>query len=294
MKKLLYLFALTTLLACQRPQTGLTNDQKKITEAQSLAPKQTTLNGLTFQLADEMVKRYIKNSASSHPVTSFWFSEDYLDRLKIVLDYEGADGVRFYFAKDAVDKNQIVMVSTKDSIYDGQHIHKEYFSHNTMLLDAPYATPEFSYDEPKGAELYTISRYPQKCSVVSAHYLPTQTAAQYVQKFRDDQPVGKPLKIQELKNYLNQARAKGLDPDGFRIYFMRKEDTEQTVSLVMVATVADRNDKNIHKDYYECLEREWKFVPPGDNGKECPSFCEPGATWGEPDKTTPNPADKGK
>lgn len=305
MKKLLYLFALTAIFACNSIPESTNN--AKMAVGPPLAPARlTTLNGLTFAQADEMVRRFIQNSNSSHPVTSFWFTEAYLDTLRSVLDYEGAAGVRIYFAKDASGNNQIAMVSTRDSIVSGTTVQRDYFLRNTNLLTGAYATPKPSYDQPRGAGLYTMGNYPQNCTDVSDYHLANETAARFVQNFRNDQPAGRPLKIktsyvwypkgifEELKKYLIQAKAQNLDPDGFRIYFMRKDNVKQTVSFVMVPTLADPSDENIHNDYYECLQRKWKIVPASDNGKECPSFCDPDPTWGEPDSTKTNPANKNR
>ena len=298
MKKTLYLLGLLALASCQQPQTDSKPAANELAQQAKSALKDITLNGLTFKQADEMVRRFIKSNQSSAPVTSFWFSEDFLDAMNMVLANEQADGVRIYFAKDSNDKNTIVMVSTRAELLSGKPIHKEYFSRKTTLLDAAYATAEVSYDQPKGADLYTLTSYPQSCPHVSSHYLSPEQSAKWVQKFRDDQPAGSPLKIntssvwysrgifRELKSLLQQANDRQLRSDGFRIYVMRKDDVMQTVSFVMIPTIADQADDKIHKDYYDCLDKINMLPPPPvDNGHECPSFCDDGATWGLPDST---------
>ncbi len=304
MKTLFYSLCLAALVGCnqQKQEVKSTKFAAISPSATPKAPviKEIALNGLDYAQADVMVRRYIRSYHSANPVASFWFNEDFLDAMNIVLKNEGADGVRIYFAKDSRDSLALVMVSTRPNgtTSIGKPSHKDYFNHSTTLLDASYAKGTPAYAAVKGAGLYTLSRNAPGCPPRSPHYLAAGLAATWARKFRDDQPAGNPpLRIRtsnvwyhadlfgEIKTYLNEAKAKALPADGFRIYVVRKDDRDQTVSLVIVPTYADATDPAVHHDYYDCLNKKSSVRAPSDNGKECPSWCEDDPSWPKPDST---------
>ncbi|MFB2121126.1 hypothetical protein [Parapedobacter sp. 2B3] len=100
---------------------------------------------------------YVTRGQDSLPNSrAIWFSVELIKSLAAQVEAEGGDGIRFYFAAYDDDYSQVrdgsyvppkrywgyntlLMVSTRDSVANGQHYHRDYFSEGGVVAKSEKA-----------------------------------------------------------------------------------------------------------------------------------------------------------
>ncbi|MBB5397383.1 hypothetical protein [Mucilaginibacter sp. AK015] len=291
MKKLLLLSCVPLMLtACNsnssktptdstlQAQTAMDADSTHIRSRAIALPELITLNGLSLTKADVYVSDFINNPSVYKSATSIWFSKAYVNTIKKMLEKEGADGIRIYFAKHSNGHN-IAIVSTREI----GTTHQDYFEHSDPFLKTPDAIGVVNYTTGNGATLYDRSPncpINDNCNASYDHYLSCSEAAARVKNFTNDKFVttSEWFDIGLLDNLCKELDSTD-GADGIRIYYARNTNPRKnTHGFVITTTKTSGSNSGIHEDYYTCSSRFRDL----DNGEQCPTNCN-GVTWPKPE-----------
>ncbi|MFD0766488.1 hypothetical protein ACFQZI_16625 [Mucilaginibacter lutimaris] len=285
MKKLLLLGCIPLLLAACKGKTNkdapdsnaesTASATAKVSTTRTALPTLITLNGILLNDADRLVMDFISNSSIYKSPTNIWFSKNYLTKLKQLLEKEGADGIRIYFAKFNNGHN-IILASTRKT--GERDTHRDYFEHTDPFLQTAEAKGVVDYTGKYGATLYDPNmKCPDddNCNISYNHYLKCSEAGERVRNFTNDKiaTTSEWFDIGLLSHLMNELETNAV-ADGIRIYYARKIDADKTHGFVIVTTRPSAANKNIHEDYYTCSSPIIRV----DNGEQCPTNCN-GVTW---------------
>ncbi|MES2267669.1 MAG: hypothetical protein V4520_12970 [Bacteroidota bacterium] len=292
MKKLLLLGCIPLLMAActgsgdkkaadsTADSATLTSSSKTDSSRAIALPQLITLNGVKLADADTYVSDFINKASIYKSPTSIWFSKAYLNKIKLILAKEGADGIRIYFAKFPNGHN-IIVVSTRKS--PEPDTHQDYFEHQDAFLSTADAKGLVDYTGKNGATLYDPTmKCPtnDNCNASYEHYLNCNEASDRVRNFSTDKFVttSEWFDIGLLDNIVNELDNTA-EADGIRIYYARnKNAAKNTHGFVLVTTKKSPTNINAHDDYYTCSSR----IRDLDNGEQCPLSCN-GVTWPKPE-----------
>ena len=223
-----------------------------------------TLNGVSLADAKNMVARFRKDSSNSDARTSIWLSRKWVETTYAILEKEGADGLRIYFAKSNNHRNTIVIVSTKDS----NSYHLDYFTHTNPFFTSTAAQFKEEYNLKSLESRFYATTSPCQgtdCTIpaIDKHSINCKDAYNYISNFYNN---GHPsnintyiywIEISLLNNFI--AKFKEIDlsnkADGIRLYFAKIPDNQSNNinsgknTIVFVTTIAS---DNLHQDYYKC------------------------------------------
>ena len=256
-----------------------TNADSGVVSRAKALPQLISLNGVSLADADSYVSDFINRASVYKSPTSVWFSKAHVDSLKALLEREGADGIRIYFAKYPNGHN-IIMVSTRKIGLT----HQDYFEHSAPILLTAEAKGIVDYAGKNGTSLYDPAlKCPatDNCNISYEHYLKCSEAADRVRNFSNDKftTTSEWFDIGVL-GYLARELDSSPTADGVRIYYARKPDPDikkSTHGFVIVTTKTSTTNSNIHEDYYTCNSVKFRL----DNGEQCPNNCT-GVTWPKP------------
>jgi hypothetical protein len=159
----LFIFAVLFLMACQ-PKS----DTSKSSTADTIAVVIPDSVKVPYVIAKHYVTNYAAHAGFVDPNTGekgastvknntrcIWFSKERLTQMLQQLEKEDGDGVRFYLmtyddqynTKDRIGSypppepdywgyNSLLMVSTRDSVANGQTYHRDYYTDQNMLTGA--------------------------------------------------------------------------------------------------------------------------------------------------------------
>lgn len=247
-----------------------------------------TLNGIACNAADVMVDRFVQDNMSSDKKTNIWLSRTWVNKIYDILTAEQttvkADGIRLYFAKNANNRNTIIITSTKfggtDPYSSTGNDHLDYFEHTDPFLSTVNAHVAEDYGTDPGAKLYNGANCSTEanCNINELNYISCIKAAAAVKKFGKStvNTISEwfPLTvIENIKCNLDGAPS-ALMADGVRIYFAKKSKKIDRHSFLFVTT---KTKGAGHEDFYECYCSSYKHGVT-DNGEQCPTNCN-GATW---------------
>nr|WP_067056535.1 hypothetical protein [Mucilaginibacter sp. L294] len=288
MKKLLLLSCIPLLMAgcsgngskTSADSTSLATSSKTDSSRQSslaiALPELITLNGVPLAKADGYVSDFISSASVYKSPTSIWFSKAYINKIKLLLEKEGADGIRLYYAKYPNGHN-IIVVSTRGT--GVPNTHQDYFEHSDPFLQTAEAKGIVDYTGKNGATLYDPAlKCPDadNCNTTYNHYLTCSEAADRVRNFSNDRFVTTSEWFQKgVLDYLTEELDNTPTADGIRIYYARNTSaTKKTHGFVIITTRPSSTNSNIHEDYYTCSSHIIRV----DNGEQCPLSCN-GVTW---------------
>jgi hypothetical protein len=282
MKKLLLLGCIPLLMAActgsgdkKTADSSAADSTRKLRRA-AVLPQLIKLIGVLLADADKYVSDFINAASVYKSPTSIWFSKAYINNIKLMLEKEGGDGVRVYFAKYPNGHN-IILVSTRKTGVAGTH--QDYFEHSDPFLQTAEAKGLVDYTGKNGATLYDPAlKCPDvdNCNVSYDHYLKCSEAADRVRNFSNDKFYTtsewfEKGVIDDLKEELDNNKI----ADGARIYYARNNSAaKKTHGFVIITTQKSGTSGNIHEDYYTCSSH----VIRSDNGEQCPVNCN-GVTW---------------
>jgi hypothetical protein len=252
-----------------------------------------TLDGLGFDLANSYVKNIQKDPMSSDEKTSMWFSAKWVTNVRKLLDDEGADGFRIYFAKKENGDNTIVVVSTvktSNSSAPSKANHMDYFIHQPAYLATVRSSSSSEYQEDHIGDASAATLYKPasdspctndaSCIITLAnHRISCSDALAHVANFKkeniDTRCEWYPIWVLDaLDDELTAA--KNIGADGVRVYFAKDTQGQYPHSFILATT---KTSGAVHKDYYECHipEKELSFITnklsATDHGEECPINC---------------------
>jgi len=305
MKKVVFgILAAVTISACHSGQ--------KPTLIAGVVPQNMmrySLNGISYEDANTMVKRFNLDTKSSDQITAIRLSKKWVEEVTDMLDSEkGADGFRIYFAKQIEGKdsgrNTIVIVSTMadgpDTSTETKNIHLDYFAHSSAFLSTNDAKIAVEYEQDPGATLFNNKAdCTGDCLLSKLNNITCDNAHKAVLNLLSYQssPINIssewfPLGLLEyLKKELDSPGAVAAHANGIRIYFARH--TKETnfphkgKNALIITTTLDPMDESTHyKDYFNCYyqgDLDWtshNFYT-NDNGEQCPNNCT-GSTLPQP------------
>jgi len=263
----------------------------QLTQTSSLkkATERVSLNGISYLTADSMVNKFKSDSMSSDAKTAVWLSKAWVDNVDSILNVEGADGFRIYFAKTIAknnfDKNAVVIVSTRD---DGPGatpsggIHLDYFGHTSPFFLSNASKDTQEYSNIPGATLYNKNTdCTGDCILGPINNISCANAAiavkQFVKGYIDTKSEWFPIDLLNgLKNELDNDNS--IKTDGIRIYFaLHSAQTNpgkagmHAFIIITTRIITDpATNKTIPRaDYYSCLVPFHGY----DNGEQCPTNC---------------------
>jgi hypothetical protein len=276
-----------------------TDPSKTAIGTTKVATERVTLNGISAQTANNMVSEFKKNCMSSHTKTAIWFSKIWVEKIDNILNREGADGFRIYYAKNADKKNTVVIVSTKDDgpdfskTCDTHRDHLDYFGHTSPFLDTlnagAHAVEEYDGSDP-GATLYTTPDCTGSCLLGATNNISCENATIAVKKFGKQSINTRSewfprILMDGLKKELDGEPKKFL-ADGIRIYFAfhpldipgapstnPKHPGRHAFIIVATHTAVINGIKRNRVDYYKCYANFDKDFFSGDNGEQCQYNC---------------------
>ena len=253
-----------------------------------------TLDGLSFKIANSYIKKIRKEPTSSHDKTNVWFSANWVKNIRKLLDDEGADGFRIYFAKKETGENTVVIVSTV-RIGDNDTVpsladHMDYFIHRSVYLTTVRSLNSSEYQEDRIGDASAATLYKPASDLPCAdatgcvitllnHRISCSDALTHVVNFKRENINTRcewyPLAVLDaLDDELTAA--KNIGADGVRVYFAKDTKGKNPHSFILATT---KTSGAIHKDYYEChisadkLSFITKNLSINDHGEECPINC---------------------
>jgi hypothetical protein len=278
MKKTLIGLSLLVIVASCKPKNSA-NQQGVDTITPLDTPKKSlmSLNGFTADSAKKCIANFQSNPGSYTAITktNIWFTKTYVHDVRQLLDNNGYDGIRVYFAKTNDGKYNFVIVPTKDNgaRTDTPHLkwHKDYYENKAFLYTSE-VNGVLDYGSSPGAILY---QYPQGCPMTdncpaNPHHLPCGIARQWVNSFSVE-PIDSKAEWYEksfIENLDDELQDTTVDKtrDGLRIYYAKHNSNGRTCFVVVTT-------KNNGQDYFGCFES--KYHGAGDKGELCPTSCDP-------------------
>lgn len=281
--------------SCKQPASKENTQQKSPTTKLS----RYTLNGIPYSDANKMIQSFTGDMSMKDEATSILFTDTTFHSMDSLLNADGADGLRIYFAKDTTSKsNTVVIVSTFDggiAANDTNHIHRDYFQYNEPYLSTSTAKrtrgiPSYG-TKVDGALLFTDPKCSPKDTCKSAYHYITCTKAQGMVKAFTSQSVT--TKINANSEWFDIGIINDLDTllqktpkSGLRIYFAKHLDKDsQGVYRDGFVLITTQNNSGTQTDNYICLPVHPKYRNPfggtgggTDNGEQCPTNCS-GSTW---------------
>lgn len=294
MKKLLLALCILLAMACNTDKKTSSSQADADQGAAPAPSKGMTLNGLSYEQADEMIRAFLKDRKSSHPTTAIRFDKLFIDYVVDLINQKKIDGVRFYFAKKD-GKNTLIPIATVagTSAVTGKEIHTDFFNITLPTTNADNNMSSKEEHEP------TTDIYNTLGVCLHGNCPPTESSVRckdvrkWANSFKDAH-TSEPNIInvtsvwygenffQRLAQKMDGAKADGKEPSGIRIYYIRNE--LGTDGLVFYTTnKSGSDDKDDHKCYkiderYQIKKRDRDVAD--DRGEECPVFC-PGTTWND-------------
>ena len=286
MKKLplVLLAILTVIVSCGKNES----QQKSLSGTSKFS---ISLNGVTKTNAFLMIQHFDESRfGDQHPNgTNIWFDSLTVHRIANLLQLEGADGIRIYFASALNEtvfplKNTIVLVATKTNgknpgVPSGK-MHLDYYEHsasNILFSNLKSISGIVSYGTAsKNTVLYntcTTCDASQKKST-NIHQLSRTEAEQMVQGF-GDHPINTISEWFDLG--LFQTIIKDNKYDGLRIYFATKSQGSKQPGrdvFVLIKTVPG-DSPSTHVDYFGTSSNNAKDVELADGGQDNGEQCQP-------------------
>jgi hypothetical protein len=271
-----------------------------------------TLNGYTFDQANEMVNAYITAPGlySTKTRTNIWFSKASILKVDSLLHAElkvqkgnglidTTDGIRIYFARDLTggnkNKNNLIIVSTRYAGVDNatqKNIHEDYFYHKDPFLSAADTKGRYDHGQKNRGtlgyeDLYPTYSCPAGASCIEdGHYIDCGKARAWINNLNTTAPSKVTSEwfelsfIDMIKEELNTTP----NADGIRVYFGKRTDNaDQCVLIVNTKVTSDYGAATDDFDCQQTVNARHEMVKRSpfivhDNGEECPTNCQ-GVTW---------------
>lgn len=250
-----------------------------------------TLDGLLLDTANSYVENFYDDNTSSDTATNVWFSDNWVDKIRTLLNNEkdttNVDGFRIYFAKKNDGKNTIVIVSTIqygiDANAPSHADHLDYYGHRLAYLNNlnKYNNPTEYIEAHDKKDTLSAKLYRHKCpcsdcdSTKHNNHISCAEAYSLVSKFKkktiNTMNEWFPLSvIDSLDDELKAAKKAKVKADGIRIYFAKNKKKRN----VFVFTTT-KDSLAYHVDYYERYNKIAISKKHGadDHGEECPINC---------------------
>jgi hypothetical protein len=285
-------------------------------QGQNIQKINVSMNGIDYTRAKEMIKNYqdFKGQDVQPGKRSVWFDAATFKNIVSLLNSEGADGLRIYFATEGTGPgrqlNTVVLVPTRqgvaDTTYPSGYRHTEYFIHDDTAslfkngLDAIRGHVFKKGLIRRGERLYKRDREPNiaTCNDDEKHYITREYAEDMVQRFgTDTMTTNSEWFDKDLLIALAKSKdLEGNDFDGIRLYFGRHHINEAPIDGQIVAgkeafVLVTTHLKGVpllksHRDFFNCTNTKSYFADkkrkffgdsnPGgqDNGELCPTHCD--------------------
>ncbi|SEP37958.1 hypothetical protein [Mucilaginibacter sp. OK283] len=249
-----------------------------------------TLDGLSTATANSYVENFYDDNTSSDTATNVWFSDNWVSKIKALLDNEketvNIDGIRIYFAKKENGQNTVVVVST---VKGGSNVnapskadHQDYYEHTLAYLNNlnKYNNGTEYMEEHDKKDSLSAKLYLYKCPCVKCdhsekdnNHISCAEAYDLVSRFKKKTintlnewfPISV---IDSLDAELIAAKAKHVPADGVRIYFAKNKKKRNVFVFTTTKDVA-----GMHVDYYERYNDQPVIKGTDDHGEECPINC---------------------
>lgn len=279
----------------------------------ALTPATYTLDGVTRVAADIQVNAFINGGhegdydAAHH--TCIWYCKDAWVRMSKVADSVGAEGVRFYFAKNSDGNYTAIPVITKQGPQNPQSVSG--FSHTDFFLQKNPKIPNCGLSNSpvghlgevrpdQGASMYSatpdFSAYTPCPPNQSPHYLKAQQAHDMIYNNCGMQGVSN--KFNSVSEWFDIGVVTSLASaipggGGVRLYYARHSSPGQydnNVARHGLVIVLTKPVGTYQQDFFTCITFSGLYYQhllprdPGDgatdNGEECPTNCI-GAAWSD-------------